>query len=135
MDELNYQLGLLAGELIYHNYLPTLSTDMLKTKNVIEVSEEDTAKNETLKKQMIENSFNGVYEEWLKFYKPMQKKYLPEKIECAIQRIEPTNLERFKKGINDYLWDCDCSYYRANDDFWETSIGGAWCSIITLNRN
>ena len=45
---LEYQLGYYVGLEIVHRYLPTLSTDMLQTRNVIEVSEEDSLENERL---------------------------------------------------------------------------------------
>jgi len=38
---LEYQLGYYVGLEIVHRYLPTLSTDMLQSRTVIEVSEED----------------------------------------------------------------------------------------------
>jgi len=39
--DLNYQLGMYVGEYITRKYLPTLSTDALKTYTEIQVSEED----------------------------------------------------------------------------------------------
>ena len=41
IKDLNYQLGQYVGEHITRKYLPTLSTDALKTYTEIQVSEED----------------------------------------------------------------------------------------------
>ena len=38
--DLNYQLGLLAGSIIYEKYLPTLSTDSMHSKVVVDVTDE-----------------------------------------------------------------------------------------------
>jgi chaperonin cofactor prefoldin len=45
---MDYQLGYYVGEHIVNRYLPTLSTDILQSRNVIEVSEEDTIENNRL---------------------------------------------------------------------------------------
>jgi hypothetical protein len=139
--DLNFQLGILAGDTIYQKYLPTLSTDMLKTSTVIEVTDEsDLAEHNRLQKLMDNvigrpELFGSVHKEWVVFYKPMSKKYLPKTIECLIEKIEPTDLEEFKKGLNAFLWDTDLSHYMAEDGFFLPNDKYAWCSIIILTRS
>ena len=50
LDEVtvDYHYGCFVGEHIVDNYLPTLSTDMIHSNRVIEVSEEDTLENKRL---------------------------------------------------------------------------------------
>jgi hypothetical protein len=140
MNSLNFQLGILAGDIIYQKYLPTLSTDMMKTPTVIEVTDElDLAEHNRLQKLM-DNAigrpelFGLVHKEWLAFYKPMSKKYLPKTIECLIEKIEPTDLDEFKKGLNTFLWGTDLSHYMTEGGFFLPNDKHAWCSIIILTR-
>ena len=136
---LNYQLGLLAGSIIYEKYLPTLSTDMLQSNVIIKVSEEDTLEQERFQK-LYDSALNDterywkIHREWMEFYTPMSKKYLPKTIECKIEKIKPTNIEQFKKGLNDYLWNTDLSHYLADDGFFLPNVKYAWCSTIILTR-
>lgn len=138
--DLNFQLGLLAGEIIYQKYLPTLSTDMMKTKVIIEVTDkDDLAKQAEFEKRYDEalgneDKFSQVHKEWLEFYKPMERKYLPKTIECKIEKIHPTDLDKFKEGLNTYLWNTDLSHYMAEDGFFLPNIEYAWCSTIVLTR-
>ena len=39
--DLNYQLGMYVGEYITFKHLPVLSTDALRTKTIVQVSQED----------------------------------------------------------------------------------------------
>ncbi len=139
MVGLNYQLGLLAGSIIYEKYLPTLSTDMLQSNVIIKVSEEDTLEQERFQK-LYDSALNDtemywkIHREWMEFYTPMSKKYLPKTIECKIEKIKPTNIEQFKKGLNDYLWNTDLSHYLADDGFFLPNVKYAWCSTIILTR-
>lgn len=138
---LNYQLGLLAGEIIYEKYLPTLSTDMLTSKVVIEVTDKEILEKHNNFQQLMkenlgnEKEYKKVHKEWLEFYKPVIKKYIPKTLECRIQQIHPEDLDLFKKGLNDYLWHTDLSHYIAKDDFFEPNIDFAWCSTIKLTRD
>ena len=43
-----YQLGYYVGEYIVSRFLPTLSTDIIQSRRVINVSEEDTEENKRL---------------------------------------------------------------------------------------
>jgi hypothetical protein len=65
----------------------------------------------------------------------MSKKYLPKTVECLIEKIEPTDLDEFKKGLNTFLWGTDLSHYMAEDGFFLPNDKHAWCSIIILTRS
>jgi hypothetical protein len=119
-----YQLGFYVGLEIVHRYLPTLSTDMLQSRHVIEVSKEDTLENERLDTEWYETTkhggkWNGVdengnKEKWELFHqhnKMLERKYLPNPLECFIDLLNILNIDEFKKGLRVALWDCDmCSY-------------------------
>ena len=121
---LDYQLGYYVGLEIVHRFLPTLSTDMLQTLNVIEVSEEDTLENERLDTEWYETTRyggnwngkdeNGDKEKWELYHqhnKMLDKKYLPNPLKCHLSLLNIQNMEEFKKGLCFALWDCDmCSY-------------------------
>ena len=138
--DLNFQLGILAGSIIYEKYLPTLSTDMMQSKVVIDVTDEsDLAEHDRFEKLYDsalgnKDEFKKVHKQWLEFYRPMSRKYLPETIKCLIEKIEPTNLNEFKKGLNTFLWNTDLSHYMAEDGFFPPNDKYAWCSTIILTR-
>ena len=138
--DLNFQLGELAGEIIYEKYLPTLSTDMLLSKVVIEVTDEaDLAEHNRFQKLFDSalgniDEYRKIHKQWLEFYKPMSKKYLPETIECLVEKIEPTDIDKFKEGLNTFLWNIDLSHYMAKDGFFPPNDKYAWCSTIILTR-
>ena len=64
----------------------------------------------------------------------MSRKYLPETIECLIEKIEPTDIDKFKDGLNTYLWNTDLSHYMAEDGFFLPNHKYAWYSTIILTR-
>jgi hypothetical protein len=138
--DLNYQLGTLAGSIIYEKYLPTLSTDMMQSNVVIQVTDEAYLSEHNRFNHLFdsvlgnEDEFKKIHKEWLEFYKPMSRKYLPETIKCKIEKIKPTNIEQFKKGLNDYLWNTDLSHYLAEEGFFLPNVKYAWCSTIILTR-
>lgn len=121
---LEYQLGYYVGLEIVHRYLPTLSTDMLQTRNVIEVSEEDSLENERLDTEWYVTTrhggkWNGVdengdKEKWNLYHqhnKMLEKKYLPNPLKCHMDILNIQDMDEFKKGLRVALWDCDmCSY-------------------------
>ena len=125
LDEISmdYQLGYYVGEHIVSRYLPTLSTDMIQSRNVIEVSEEDSIENNRLDREWYlttkyQNDWNGEEdgdkEKWDLYYqhnKMLEQKYLPQKLECHLGLIKFNNEKEFKEGLRSSLWDCDmCSY-------------------------
>lgn len=121
---MDFQLGFFVGEYIVHRFLPTLSTDGLHSRNVINVSEEDAVENKRLSDEWLnttrygsnfnEESENGDKEKWELYHqhnKMLEKKYLPQTLETGIQLIRIDNEEKFKEGLRHSLWNCDmCSY-------------------------
>jgi len=137
--DLNFQLGTYVGEYIIMTILPTLSTDMLKSRNVINVSDKD---NELHKK--VSDDLNKSYKidgkdgksEFFNIYKKLNhklaKKYLKNKIECRVPKIYPENMDLFKEGLETSLWNCDLSWYWIEKDYFKQTTDGAWCSYIIL---
>lgn len=145
---LNYQLGEQVGQQIVHRFLPSLSTEMIKTNIIIEVPQEES---DEFKKLDGEH-----YKYWMangrpnnnnndectrlfyiarKFHHELEKKYLPNTIEAILLKVHPTNFKKFKKGIEDTLWDSDISSYSvAKKDFFKSPKHG-WCSYIYLERD
>lgn len=118
---LEYQLGYFVGSEIVNRYLPTLSTDSMRSRLVIEVSEEDTEENTRLDSQWFESTRYGNNRDplaegpnWNLFHahnKMLSKKYMPDPLVCHISPLNVQNWDEFKKGLIEYLWDCDmCSY-------------------------
>jgi DNA-directed RNA polymerase subunit L len=136
INSLNKQLGIYVGGYVITHYLQTLSTDYLKSNIVIKVSDEDTntwAELEKIHESTIDEvESTKVFYENLAWYKAMEKKYLPEKIECMVPRIEPTDMEEFKEGVKEAIWDCDMSSYDLDEPFFVQTHEYAWCSIINL---
>ena len=119
-----YQLGYYVGLDIVHKYLPTLSTDMLQSRHVIEVLEEDKLENERLDTEWYVTTKhggewngkeeNGDKEKWDLYYqhnKMLERKYLPNPLYCHMGVLNIRDMDEFKKGLRLALWDCDmCSY-------------------------
>ena len=113
------QLGYYVGEKIVDNYLPTLSTDMLCSRRVIQVNEEDSIENKRLDEEWFnscthKSGNSGDEEKWDKYHqhnKMLEKKYLPPVLECAFGLIKINDMDQFKEGLISSLWNCDmCSY-------------------------
>lgn len=121
---LEKQLGFYVGEDIVHRFLPTLSTDEIQSRNCIKVSEEDSCENKKLNDEWFSSTRygdnwdgvgeNGDKDMWEKYYnhnKMLELKYLPHKLVCHLPSLNVENIDEFKKGLIDSLWDCDmCSY-------------------------
>jgi hypothetical protein len=116
---LDRQLGYYVGEHIVSRYLPTLSTDLLQSRRVIQVNDEDTAENKRLDKEWFnscthKSGDSGDNEKWnlyLQHNKMLEKKYLPNPLECHLGLIKFNDENEFKEGLKLSLWDCDmCSY-------------------------
>ncbi len=149
INELNFSLGISVGDNIVNNFLPTLSTDMLHSKSIIEVSPEESEiwkkmhdewfelamKDRQDKKSGDDKESTRVFYENRKWYVKIEEKYLPETIEVRITKIKPTNIKEFQRGIEEALWDCDFSHYKVVDGFFEEGHEYAWCSTITLTRH
>ena len=142
VKDLNYQLGMYVGEYITLKYLPTLTTDSLRTHTQISVSEEDIEKHkrvqETLSKAWFKRKGNKEvntkveFESYKNLNNELAKKYLPEKLECLIPKIYPTNIDKFKEGLMDQLWDTDLSHYWPEDDFYKHGHELGWADFIIL---
>ena len=132
MEDLNFQLGAMAGDYVVATQLPTLSTDMMQTNCVIKVSKElsDTwyEKDEKWSNTVNIQHKKKVFQENLKWYKEnIEAVYLEKEIVVRVSRIEPTDLEQFGKGFEAALWDSDLSHYKysefiPNKDWGDTFI-------------
>jgi hypothetical protein len=116
---MDYQLGFYIGENIVDNYLPTLSTDMIHSRKIIQVSEEDEIENNRLDDEWFnscthERGNSGDKEKWDAYFnhnKMLEKKYLPETLECVFSLLRIDDMKKFKEGLRSSLWNCDmCSY-------------------------
>jgi hypothetical protein len=120
-----YQLGIFVGDYIVTHFLPTLSTDMLQSRKVIKVSEDDEIKYKELHdgwyrkyndKTVSEDEKKEAWDIHLAHMKEMDRKYLPHILECHLPVLNITNMKEFKKGIMVSLWDCDMCNYHTNED-------------------
>jgi hypothetical protein len=141
----NYYIGQLVGEIILIKYLPTLETDMIHTNKRVRITDvAELSENLRLNKLMddiletrdkdYEKKYGEFHTNWLAHTNMLAKKYLPEKLECRVTQFEVTDVDSFKQGLDDYLWDCDVSWYVAKDDFLQPNFEGAWCTTIILTR-
>jgi hypothetical protein len=138
--DLNYQLGLYVGEYITRNYLPTLSTDMLKTYTEIQVSEEDAERHTTVSEALHktykwrggDDNSKQAFEVYKALNNELARKYLSEKLKCRIPKIYPTDIDTFKEGLRDQLWDTDLSHYWPEDDFYRVGHEEGWADYIIL---
>jgi len=125
LDEISidYQLGYYVGEHIVNRYLPTLSTDMIQSRNIIKVSEEDEIENKRLDEEWFKTTRHnddwdgendGDKNKWDLYHqhnKMLEKKYLPKELDCHLRLIKFNDEKEFKEGLRSSLWDCDmCSY-------------------------
>jgi len=139
----SYYLGQLAGEIIEFRYLPTLEVDTIKTLNVIPVSSDELIENTRLH-NILTNSYifnggdgfdKGPHKNWSEHTNHLASIHLPETIKCKITKINPTDMDSFKEGLNDYLWDTYLSWYTVTDGFFIPNMEHTWCSIIMLTRD
>lgn len=143
--DLNYQLGMYVGEHITFKYLPVLSTDVLKTYTEIEVSKKDARRhkivNEALLRTRKWNGGDGNSTEAFEVYKALNnelaRKYLSEKLDCLVPKVYPTDMDKFKEGLMDQLWNTDLSHYLPEDDFYQVGHEEGWADhiILTLKIN
>ena len=140
---LNYQLGLYVAGYIVSNHLPTLSTDSLKTRNIINVSPEETAIWEEMDAKWYDLAMNDsdiesatkMFNENRKWYKQLEEKYLKDTLRVPVPRVIPSNMRQFSKGIKEGLWDSHLSHYWIEKDFFEQTDEYAWCSYIILTKS
>ena len=145
VKDLNYQLGQYVGEHITRKYLPTLSTDALKTYNEIQVSEEDAERHrivdealtKTYKWRGGDDNGKEAFAVFKALNNELAKKYLPEKLDCSVPKVYPTDMDAFKEGLKDQLWNTDLSHYWPEDDFYREGHKEGWADhiILTLKIN
>lgn len=121
---LESQLGYYVGEDIVHRFLPTLSTDGVTSRKCIIVSEDDTKENKRLSDEwysttryggkwdgVTENGNKDKWEEYRTHNKMLEFKYLPHTLTCHLPPLNVENIDEFKKGLINSLWNSDmCSY-------------------------
>jgi hypothetical protein len=113
---LDYQLGLYVGLEIVNRYLPTISSDLLHTNKLINVTDEEQEIVTQLENDWFENHNNKevLNEKWNKFLffnKILREKYLPKILKCYFEPINLNDEIEFKNGLIQTLWDCDrCCY-------------------------
>jgi hypothetical protein len=137
------QLGYYIGEFIFHKHLPTLSTDMLRSRKVINVSEEDANEHERLEtayrnyafsKDRSKNEKKGEHPTWIelrKHGKMLEEKYLPHVLKCYVPQIYVDNIDEVKKGIIASLWDCDMCAYSLKPENIKISTD-EWFTVVEL---
>jgi hypothetical protein len=119
---LSYQLGFYVGEHIIDKYLPTLSIDMIQTRNNISVTCAEGDKYRKLSNTWFELSNepdfevakNQAWYEMRAHDEILREKYIPKILRCNINRLylkKEDDIAEFKRGLIDSLWDCDCCYY------------------------
>jgi hypothetical protein len=121
---MDYQLGFYIGENIVDNYLPTLSTDMIHSRKIIKVSEKDEIENNRLDDEWFnscthERGNSGDKEKWEVYFnhnKMLERKYLPQTLECVFSLIRIDDMNKFKEGIKESLWNCDMCSYNIDED-------------------
>jgi hypothetical protein len=139
----HFQLGWFIGHYIYDMYLPTLSTDMLHSRKVIQVTIDEADKYHALEEKWFKTNSvpspeeNTLFEEMRSMSKELARKYLPNTLKCytCSKLTIPTDekdLAELKVGIRSYLWDTDLCWYHIEkdediniyreDDGWSTVI-------------
>lgn len=137
---LDYQLGWYVGETLIDRKLPTLSVDSLQTLKCIKVSDEEEAEYKRLSDIWFNNYNEGEGNNdpnWiaLKSYHGMLKdKYIPPTLEYHVRPLNITNIEEFKTGFRQSLWDSDVCYYniKTNDDIEIVDTSDAYFTTIKL---
>jgi hypothetical protein len=136
-----YQFGYYVGEEIVTRHLPTITTDMIKSRNQIKVSDEDTEENKRLHDEWWETGQYGSRkneelskENW-KLYRQnmvmLEKKYLPNPLKCHIDLLNIRDEKEFKDGLIRSLWNCDmCTYSLKPEDIKIYDDEDLWFTII-----
>lgn len=147
---LAFQLGTYVGEEIVNRYLPTLSVDMIQSNRVIKVSQEeeeecqrlDDAWFETMESRLNSNTEDIAADspEWKRlreYHKELEKKYLPETVECFLAPINCEDELELKRGIVHALWHSDMSHYKCSkpEDVDVKLTDDAFFTMITIKRD
>jgi len=118
--DLNLQLGYFVGDRIVDRYLPTISSDMMHTRTVIQVTIAEADESKRLSDIWFKSSREGnkgFTKEWIEMREyeiALQAKYLPKTLECFISKVTPSHMDAFLKGVSTSLWSCDMCNYNLN---------------------
>lgn len=116
-----WQFGFYVGEDIYHSDLPTISIEA-GTRKVVSVSEEDELEYKSKERNWFDKCHNknvDVKEEWNSYQecrKRLIKKYLPNPLKCYRPLLNITNMNEFKEGLINSLWNTDVCNYNLNPE-------------------
>jgi hypothetical protein len=142
MRSLEYQLGYFVGEYIYRTKLPTLNVDAIHSRKVIYITEGETKKYIKLHENWFNKVMSGLgsedeWQELRSYHKELARKYLPPILECFIPVLDMSNIidmDDFKEGIRDSLWDTDLCWYaiKQNEDIEISDDEEAWFKKILL---
>lgn len=134
VEDLNFQLGYLAGEYVVKTQLPTLSTDMLRTSCTIEVGKELSdiwqEKDENFDNAEGKEHKTKIFYENLKWYREnIEAVYLEDEIQVRIARVDPTDLRQFARGFDVALWESDLSHYIYSEFVPNKGFGGTFIKL------
>jgi hypothetical protein len=136
-----YQFGFYVGEQIATHSLPTITTDMIKSRTQIKVSDEDTLESERLHDEWWDIGKYGknpdpsmVDEKWKTYrqhYVTLEKKYLPNPFKSHMGLMNIRDEKEFKKGLIHSLWNCDmCTYSLKPEDIKIYDDEDLWFTVI-----
>lgn len=116
-----FQLGQYVGYYIYHVYLPTLSSDMIQSRNVIKVTDEEFGINRKLNidsfmDYLDKKEYDISFRLYLNNLNELKRKYLPEVLECWFLPLDISDETEFKEGLINALWNTDLCHYSLNSD-------------------
>ena len=94
----DFNIGLLIGNYIFQNDLPLLNILTLEfvPNNIVPISMGDQKKYEAL-------DCVSDYEEYVKFLAYLEKKYLPEVVECHLPKVKFEYISELQEGIREAI--------------------------------
>lgn len=116
-----WQLGYYVGENIVHDDLPTISVEA-GTRKEIPVSLEDELEYKRTEENWYNKTQHGKVkadDEWKVYQdcrKRLIKKYLPNPLKCYVGILNIHNMEDFKNGLINSLWNSDVCNYNLNPE-------------------
>lgn len=116
-----WQFGFYIGEDIIHHDLPTISVEG-GTRNEIPISLEDEMEYKRTEENWYNKTQHGKVkadDEWKVYQecrKRLIKKYLPNPLKCYRSILNITNMDEFKDGLINSLWNSDVCNYNLNPE-------------------
>lgn len=126
-----YKLGHLVGDLVWATKMPTMSCDMIQSKTVIPIPEDEILLKEynhasdisytyALKLGHVKTSeqeleHKRLFNIGLAFYHALQEKYLPKEFQFWVD-IPIKDSPEFRRGMRDSLWNCDGCHYSLKEE-------------------